>query len=96
MRTEKPWYEAQKCATVDDPLPTELRKMSPGALATFESLQKQNSAAHILIREEWARRGIVETAFWSRMSAWIGVAGAIAGSLITIIGAILLKAILPD
>jgi hypothetical protein len=74
----------------------ELRSYKPEALACFESDYPEKHANRILAQREWERRFIIETAFWQRLSAWIGVAGVIVGSLITIAGAILLKAIWPD
>lgn len=68
----------------------ELRGFSKEALACFESEANQNHPYKILSQREWERRNTKELVFWQRMSAWIGVARAIVGALITILGAKLL------
>ena len=85
----------------DDATPTwldpqqskKLRVMTPEQLAVWQKGWKQHTAQWILAEKEWERRAIMETAFWSRMSAWIGVAGAVIGGLIAILGAIAASAL---
>lgn len=69
----------------------ELRKLCPEALAAWQVGWKENAAKRVLAEKEWERRNTKELAFWQRMSAWIGVAGALAGGLIAVLGAIAAK-----
>ena len=69
----------------------ELRALSREGLACWQVGFQRDSADFLLAEKEWERRNTKELAFWQRMSAWIGVAGAVVGALIAVLGAALAK-----
>jgi hypothetical protein len=76
---------------IDPKLSSKLRKASPEELAVWQRGWKEHTAEWILAEKEWQRRFIVEAAFWQRMSAWIGVIGAIIGALIAVLAPLALR-----
>lgn len=69
----------------------ELRGYSKEALACFESEFRDGHPYKILAQREWERRNTKELAFWQRMSAWIGVVGAVIGAIIAVLGAVIAR-----
>jgi len=86
---EKLMQNAQVTAGTAD----ELRALCPEALAAWQVQWKESAAKFVLAEKEWERRNTKEMTYWQRMSAWIGVAGAIVGALIAVLGAVLAKAL---
>lgn len=72
-------------AQIEYDLSKKLRRASPEELAVWQKGWREHTAQWILAEKEWQRRLMDESAYWQRMSAWIGVIGAIAGALIAVL-----------
>jgi len=79
--------------TIDKNLSAKLRKATPEELAFWQKGWKEHTAEWILAEKEWQRRLVDESAYWQRMSAWIGVIGAIAGALIAVLAPLAVRSI---
>jgi hypothetical protein len=79
--------------SLDKNLAAKLRKATPEELASWQKGWNQHTAEWILAEKEWQRRLADQSAYWQRMSAWIGVVGAVAGALIAVFAPLAIRSI---